>query len=158
MAHPIYDLAAAERARALAEFKKLSPFAYAAFLRAEQTMKAYEDVPPVAAALAVGGNDAGAITATGLASLFVPQKQSEASRVVAAAEVYLREQKARRTSREITYALQRRGVEIGGGGIIAQVARVSAHLSASAKFNNDRTEGGYGLSEWPRSHHEAASL
>jgi hypothetical protein len=161
MAHPIYELAAADYDRALAEFKRVAPEAFASFIRSQNTMAEYRDVPalPTQGSLALHNsvrpsNVADVGLATSSMVLAVGKRPvairalSEAARVTAASETYLRGENGRRTSGQITKALLDAGVSIGGGDFAAQAARVSAHLSHSDKFNNSRTEGGYQLASW----------
>src|SRR5690348_13846925 len=150
MPHPIYELAAAENKRALEEFERVAPEAYAAYIRSKQTMEAYESAPvltPVASlsSYAAAFGAAAAKTevdpfegASGNPGLKVRVRLSEAGAVRLGARSYLEKQNGRRTSGEITKALVEAGVQIGGPDFQAKAQRVSSHLSVSPDFTNDR--------------------
>lgn len=149
--HPIYVLAEQENARAKAILEHVAPEALAAYIRSAEAMQSYKDVPNPNETVsdAVRDRVINSLLDTNVVSTPTPRHASEAYRVVNAAELYLRREGARRTARQITTALLASGLRIAGLNEGVQISRVSAHLSASSRFNNDRTEGGYGLAEWP---------
>jgi hypothetical protein len=149
--HPIYVIAELENARAKAVLEHVAPEALATFIRSGEAMQAYKDVPNPNESLseALRERVTASLLEQQVARLPTPRHESEAYRVVNAAAEYLSREGARRTARQITNALLAAGMQLGGNNELARISRVSAHLSASTKFNNDRAEGGYGLAEWP---------
>jgi hypothetical protein len=155
--HPIYVLAEEESAMFAAKLLS-TPVAgelFANYLRAQGTMAAYKDVeapeaPPSESRRVFAAPPAATeVVPTDNPHIFrLRSKPSEAAQVVAAAEKHLAKINQRQTSREIAIALVNDGIVIGGPDLATHAGRVSAHLSASTKFNNDRANGGYGLASW----------
>lgn len=70
---------------------------------------------------------------------------TKTARIDAAAAKYLRAKGGRAPASELLVAVTKEGIAIGGK---EPVKALSAYLSNSKAFNNQRDQGGYGLAEW----------
>jgi hypothetical protein len=70
---------------------------------------------------------------------------TKTARIEAAAGKYLEAKGARAPASELLGAIEKAGIEVGGK---EPVKALSAYLSSSKAFNNQRELGGYGLAEW----------
>lgn len=70
---------------------------------------------------------------------------TKTARIDAAAAKYLRSKGSRAPASELLTAVLGEGIHIGGK---EPVKALSAYLSNSKAFNNQRDQGGYGLAEW----------
>lgn len=73
---------------------------------------------------------------------------TKTAKIEAAASKYLESKGARAPASELLPAVEKEGVEIGGK---EPIKALSAYLSSSKAFNNQRELGGYGLAEWGHS-------
>jgi hypothetical protein len=70
---------------------------------------------------------------------------TKTARIEAAAAKYLEIKRARAPASELLGAVSKAGIDIGGK---EPVKQLSAYLSTSKAFNNQRQLGGYGLADW----------
>lgn len=73
---------------------------------------------------------------------------TKTAKIEAAAAEYLKSKGARAPASELLPAVERAGIDIGGK---EPIKALSAYLSTSKVFNNQRELGGYGLAEWGHS-------
>lgn len=140
------DMLAAARAEvARLEAELQATTAYQKLQLAKQVVELYARIP--SAKITIGGKPASPAQVVN----HVTQDRALATktaRIDAAASKYLRAKGARAPASELLEPLAKEGVAIGGK---EPVKALSAYLSNSKAFNNQRELGGYGLAEWGHS-------
>lgn len=140
------DMLAAARAeveRLEAELQATT--AYQKLQLAKQVVALYEGIPN--ATIKIGGKPAA--PAQVVQHLLVAHElTTKTAKIDAAAAKYLKAKGARAPASELLEPVTKEGVSIGGK---EPVKALSAYLSSSKAFNNQRELGGYGLVEWGHS-------
>jgi hypothetical protein len=119
--------------------------AYQKLQLAKAVVSLYREVPT--ARFLEGGKEVRPARAVG--RLYFPGPlTTKTAKIEAAAAEYLKSKGARAPASELLPAVEKAGIEIGGK---EPIKALSAYLSSSRAFNNQRELGGYGLSEWGNS-------
>lgn len=113
--------------------------AYQKLQLAKQVVALYERVPSISPK--IGGR---AASPTDIIQHVATERAltTKRARIEAAATKYLAQKGARAPASELLGAVSKEGIELGG------VKALSAYLSNSKAFNNERELGGYGLVDW----------
>lgn len=115
--------------------------AYQKLQLAKQVVALYEGIPGVS--LKIGGQVA--TPSQVVAHQMVERELTTKTARIDAAAKYLKAKGARAPASELLEPITKEGVAIGGK---EPVKALSAYLSSSKAFNNQRELGGYGLAEW----------
>lgn len=135
-------LAAAKAEVERLEAELQATVAYQKLQLAKQVVALYEHVPGVSFRI----GEKSATPSQVIAHQMVQQElTTKTARIDAAAAKYLKAKGARAPASELLDPIMKEGVPIGGK---EPVKALSAYLSSSKAFNNQRELGGYGLAEW----------
>jgi hypothetical protein len=116
--------------------------AYQKLQLARQVVELYDRLPSLS--VSIGGQK---ITPVQVIKHALVEREltTKTARIDAAAAKYLKAKGARAPASELLDPVTKEGVVLGGK---EPVKALSAYLSSSKAFNNQRELGGYGLAEW----------
>lgn len=120
--------------------------AYQKLQLAKQVVALYQQIPSIR--VRIGGHTVSPAELAKHMHTHTGALTTKTARIEAAAAKYLKAKSARAPASELLGAMAKESVEIGGK---EPVKALSAYLSSSKAFNNQRELGGYGLTEWGQS-------